>query len=234
MYPSANEARLKKQLADLENQLSNINAQIATTGGTSGLSTLGLKGKLTEQQKWLDEKYGGYLSDIGKAGGIREKGLLEALGPYQQAMRNKLQLSFGGQPITSFVTRPDREVAESLFSKGLMLPDLQAGNIEKLGGMTWAGQEARPLYGADLAYLSALMGLSSEDLNRRFGLPTQTQTASLTGPGASLLTQLGSGINITGGLMKLYEDYLNLQKKQPSSGGGNVLMPPTSGYGWNI
>ena len=216
------------EFASLQNELDNIDSQLATA--REGIGKPGLQEKLTGQEDWLNEKYGGYLGDIEKAGGIRETGLLDALTPYKEAMENKLGLSFGGEPVTSFVTRPDREVAESIFSKDLMLPELQAGNIENLGGMRWAGESERPLHGADLKYLTALMGLSQQDLATRFGLPSQTQTGFLQGPEASFLTQLGTAANTGTSLMDLY-DRLKISPP-PSSNVSTIQGGEGGGYGF--
>lgn len=158
-----------------------------------------LEARILNQEKWLGGEHDKYMSSLS---GATEKysGILERLAGMLNAPSSKV--SFGLQGFDPMTVLPQSTLREASALDALAEKSRAAAMTVPLE--QWGYSQQHTPYTGNLKYWDVINQLAQAEENRRYGIPSTTQTGSLTQGSVNPLTTLGVLGNLASTGMNIY------------------------------
>ena len=159
----------------------------------------GMPTALRERETWLNERFGDYIG-AQEAANAKYGGVLDSLTGRINDPNSRVSFGLEGADPVSFIPRQTLNEMSAIES----LADLTRSNAMRVPTEQWAWSQANPIHTADMHIFDLMNQLANQEENRRYGIPTQINTASYTQPKPDILTLLTAAGNLTNTGLDIY------------------------------
>ena len=150
----------------------------------------GMPTALRERETWLNERFGDYIG-AQEAANAKYGGVLDSLTSRINDPNSRVSFGLEGADPVSFIPRQTLNEMSTIEA----LADLTRSNAMRVPTEQWAWSQANPIHTADMHIFDLMSQLANQEENRRYGIPTQLNTASYTQPKPDMLTLLTAAGN---------------------------------------
>jgi hypothetical protein len=175
--------------------------------GTAGQATQswlgempGVPNALRERESWLNERFGDYIG-AQEAANAKYGGVLDSLTGRINDPNSRVSFGLEGADPVSFIPRQTLNEMSAIES----LADLTRSNAMRVPTEQWAWSQTNPIHTADMHIFDLMNQLANQEENRRYGIPTQINTASYTQPKPDILTLLAAAGNLANTGLNIYD-----------------------------
>jgi hypothetical protein len=175
--------------------------------GTAGQATQswlgempGVPNALRERESWLNERFGDYIG-AQEAANAKYGGVLDSLTGRINDPNSRVSFGLEGADPVSFIPRQTLNEMSAIES----LANLTRSNAMRVPTEQWAWSQTNPIHTADMHIFDLMNQLANQEENRRYGIPTQINTASYTQPKPDILTLLTAAGNLTNTGLDIYD-----------------------------
>ena len=159
----------------------------------------GMPTALRERETWLNERFGDYIG-AQEAANAKYGGVLDSLTGRINDPNSRVSFGLEGADPVSFIPRQTLNEMSAIES----LADLTRSNAMRVPTEQWAWSQANPIHTADMHIFDLMSQLANQEENRRYGIPTQLNTASYTQPKPDMLTLLTAAGNLANKGLDIY------------------------------
>ena len=160
----------------------------------------GMPTALRERETWLNERFGDYIG-AQEAANAKYGGVLDSLTGRINDPNSRVSFGLEGADPVSFIPRQTLNEMSTIEA----LADLTRSNAMRVPTEQWAWSQANPIHTADMHIFDLMSQLANQEENRRYGIPTQLNTASYTQPKPDILTLLTAAGNLTNTGLDIYD-----------------------------
>jgi hypothetical protein len=160
----------------------------------------GMPTALRERETWLNERFGDYIG-AQEAANAKYGGVLDSLTSRINDPNSRVSFGLEGADPVSFIPRQTLNEMSTIES----LADLTRSNAMRVPTEQWAWNQTNPIHTANMHIFDLMNQLANQEENRRYGIPTQLNTASYTQPKPDILTLLTAAGNLTNKGLDAYE-----------------------------
>lgn len=160
----------------------------------------GMPTALRERETWLNERFGDYIG-AQEAANAKYGGVLDSLTGRINDPNSRVSFGLEGADPVSFIPRQTLNEMSAIES----LADLTRSNAMRVPTEQWAWSQTNPIHTADMHIFDLMNQLANQEENRRYGIPTQINTASYTQPKPDILTLLTAAGNLANKGLDAYE-----------------------------
>ena len=160
----------------------------------------GMPTALRERETWLNERFGDYIG-AQEAANAKYGGVLDSLTGRINDPNSRVSFGLEGADPVSFIPRQTLNEMSAIES----LADLTRSNAMRVPIEQWAWNQTNPVHTADMHIFDLMSQLANQEENRRYGIPTQINTASYTQPKPDILTLLTAAGNLANKGLDAYE-----------------------------
>jgi hypothetical protein len=160
----------------------------------------GMPTALRERETWLNERFGDYIG-AQEAANAKYGGVLDSLTGRINDPNSRVSFGLEGADPVSFIPRQTLNEMSAIES----LADLTRSNAMRVPTEQWAWNQSNPVHTADMQIFDLMNQLANQEENRRYGIPTQINTASYTQPKPDMLTLLAAAGNLTNTGLDIYD-----------------------------
>lgn len=160
----------------------------------------GMPTALRERETWLNERFGDYIG-AQEAANAKYGGVLDSLTGRINDPNSRVSFGLEGADPVSFIPRQTLNEMSAIES----LANLTRSNAMRVPTEQWAWSQANPIHTADMHIFDLMNQLANQEENRRYGIPTQINTASYTQPKPDILTLLTAAGNLTNTGLDIYD-----------------------------
>ena len=151
----------------------------------------GMPTALRERETWLNERFGDYIG-AQEAANAKYGGVLDSLTGRINDPNSRVSFGLEGADPVSFIPRQTLNEMSAIES----LANLTRSNAMRVPTEQWAWSQTNPIHTADMHIFDLMNQLANQEENRRYGIPTQINTASYTQPKPDMLTLLTAAGNL--------------------------------------
>ena len=159
----------------------------------------GMPTALRERETWLNERFGDYIG-AQEAANAKYGGVLDSLTGRINDPNSRVSFGLEGADPVSFIPRQTLNEMSAIES----LADLTRSNAMRVPTEQWAWSQTNPIHTADMHIFDLMNQLANQEENRRYGIPTQINTASYTQPKPDMLTLLAAAGNLANTGLDIY------------------------------
>ena len=152
----------------------------------------GMPTALRERETWLNERFGDYIG-AQEAANAKYGGVLDSLTGRINDPNSRVSFGLEGADPVSFIPRQTLNEMSTIEA----LADLTRSNAMRVPTEQWAWSQTNPIHTANMQIFDLMNQLANQEENRRYGIPTQINTASYTQPKPDILTLLTAAGNLT-------------------------------------
>jgi hypothetical protein len=160
----------------------------------------GMPTALRERETWLNERFGDYIG-AQEAANAKYGGVLDSLTSRINDPNSRVSFGLEGADPVSFIPRQTLNEMSAIES----LANLTRSNAMRVPTEQWAWSQTNPIHTADMHIFDLMSQLANQEENRRYGIPTQINTASYTQPKPDILTLLTAAGNLTNTGLDIYD-----------------------------
>ena len=160
----------------------------------------GMPTALRERETWLNERFGDYIG-AQEAANAKYGGVLDSLTSRINDPNSRVSFGLEGADPVSFIPRQTLNEMSAIES----LADLTRSNAMRVPTEQWAWSQMNPIHTADMHIFDLMSQLANQEESRRYGIPTQLNTASYTQPKPDILTLLAAAGNLTNTGLDIYD-----------------------------
>jgi hypothetical protein len=160
----------------------------------------GVPNALRERESWLNERFGDYIG-AQEAANAKYGGVLDSLTGRINDPNSRVSFGLEGADPVSFIPRQTLNEMSAIES----LANLTRSNAMRVPTEQWAWSQTNPIHTADMHIFDLMSQLANQEENRRYGIPTQINTASYTQPKPDILTLLTAAGNLTNTGLDIYD-----------------------------
>ena len=160
----------------------------------------GMPTALRERETWLNERFGDYIG-AQEAANAKYGGVLDSLTGRINDPNSRVSFGLEGADPVSFIPRQTlnemsaiEQLANAARNNEMLVPTEQ-----------WAWSQTNPVHTADMQIFDLMNQLANQEENRRYGIPTQINTASYTQPKPDMLTLLAAAGNLANTGLDIYD-----------------------------
>jgi len=159
----------------------------------------GMPTALRERETWLNERFGDYIG-AQEAANAKYGGVLDSLTGRINDPNSRVSFGLEGADPVSFIPRQTLNEMSAIES----LADLTRSNAMRVPTEQWAWNQSNPVHTADIQIFDLMNQLANQEESRRYGIPTQINTASYTQPKPDMLTLLTAAGNLANKGLDIY------------------------------
>ena len=159
----------------------------------------GMPTALRERETWLNERFGDYIG-AQEAANAKYGGVLDSLTGRINDPNSRVSFGLEGADPVSFIPRQTLNEMSAIES----LANLTRSNAMRVPTEQWAWSQTNPIHTADMHIFDLMSQLANQEENRRYGIPTQINTASYTQPKPDMLTLLAAAGNLANTGLDIY------------------------------
>ena len=159
----------------------------------------GMPTALRERETWLNERFGDYIG-AQEAANAKYGGVLDSLTGRINDPNSRVSFGLEGADPVSFIPRQTLNEMSTIEA----LADLTRSNAMRVPTEQWAWSQTNPIHTADMQIFDLMNQLANQEENRRYGIPTQINTASYTQPKPDILTLLAAAGNLANTGLDIY------------------------------
>ena len=159
----------------------------------------GMPTALRERETWLNERFGDYIG-AQEAANAKYGGVLDSLTSRINDPNSRVSFGLEGADPVSFIPRQTLNEMSTIEA----LADLTRSNAMRVPTEQWAWSQTNPIHTADMHIFDLMSQLANQEENRRYGIPTQLNTASYTQPKPDMLTLLTAAGNLANKGLDIY------------------------------
>lgn len=159
----------------------------------------GMPTALRERETWLNERFGDYIG-AQEAANAKYGGVLDSLTSRINDPNSRVSFGLEGADPVSFIPRQTLNEMSTIEA----LADLTRSNAMRVPTEQWAWSQTNPIHTADMQIFDIMNQLANQEENRRYGIPTQINTASYTQPKPDILTLLTAAGNLANTGLDIY------------------------------
>lgn len=160
----------------------------------------GMPTALRERETWLNDRFGDYIG-AQEAANAKYGGVLDSLTGRINDPNSRVSFGLEGADPVSFIPRQTLNEMSAIES----LADLTRSNAMRVPTEQWAWSQTNPIHTADMHIFDLMNQLANQEENRRYGIPTQINTASYTQPKPDILTLLAAAGNLANTGLDIYD-----------------------------
>jgi hypothetical protein len=160
----------------------------------------GMPTALRERETWLNERFGDYIG-AQEAANAKYGGVLDSLTGRINDPNSRVSFGLEGADPVSFIPRQTLNEMSTIEA----LADLTRSNAMRVPTEQWAWSQTNPIHTADMHIFDLMSQLANQEENRRYGIPTQLNTASYTQPKPDMLTLLAAAGNLANTGLDIYD-----------------------------
>ena len=160
----------------------------------------GMPTALRERETWLNERFGDYIG-AQEAANAKYGGVLDSLTGRINDPNSRVSFGLEGADPVSFIPRQTLNEMSAIES----LANLTRSNAMRVPTEQWAWSQTNPIHTADMHIFDLMSQLANQEESRRYGIPTQLNTASYTQPKPDILTLLAAAGNLTNTGLDIYD-----------------------------
>jgi len=160
----------------------------------------GIPTALRERETWLNERFGDYIG-AQEAANAKYGGVLDSLTGRINDPNSRVSFGLEGADPVSFIPRQTLNEMSAIES----LANLTRSNAMRVPTEQWAWSQTNPIHTADMHIFDLMNQLANQEESRRYGIPTQINTASYTQPKPDILTLLTAAGNLANKGLDAYE-----------------------------
>ena len=160
----------------------------------------GMPTALRERETWLNERFGDYIG-AQEAANAKYGGVLDSLTGRINDPNSRVSFGLEGADPVSFMPRQTLKEMSAIEQ----LANATRSNDMRVPTEQWAWSQTNPVHTADMHIFDLMSQLANQEENRRYGIPTQINTASYTQPKPDILTLLTAAGNLTNTGLDIYD-----------------------------
>ena len=160
----------------------------------------GMPTALRERESWLNDRFGDYIGAQEDAN-TKYGGVLDSLTGRLNDPNSRVSFGLEGADPVSFMPRQTLNEMSAIEQ----LANATRSNDMRVPTEQWAWNQTNPVHTADMHIFDLMSQLANQEENRRYGIPTQINTASYTQPKPDMLTLLAAAGNLTNTGLDIYD-----------------------------
>lgn len=160
----------------------------------------GMPTALRERESWLNDRFGDYIG-AQEAANAKYGGVLDSLTGRINDPNSRVSFGLEGADPVSFMPRQTLNEMSAIEQ----LANATRSNDMRVPTEQWAWNQSNPIHTADMHIFDLMSQLANQEENRRYGIPTQINTASYTQPKPDMLTLLTAAGNLTNTGLDIYD-----------------------------